>query len=190
MLYKNNETVDFLEVNYTTPAGARGCYRFVMDTNQYINTSFFATKTQNELKQILEVVSWSEDAKENFAAINDFFVKAIRNAKNQYWYKWYEMQKAKRTDAVNKTQTQLDYYLKLKNSCALWDRKNIDKKINEFSKMLELDQYILDNLLKDNFMKENSKARKTLERLEKNYNCFLKFMEKLSKGKKARRRAA
>ena len=190
MLYKNNDAVDFLEVKYTTPTGCRGCYRFVMDTTQYINTSFFAVKTQIELKQVFEVITLSADASENFAAIENFYRDAIQAAKTQYWFKWYEHEKNSLTAAITERENQLKYYMQLQKVCAPWDKDTINKKIDSLQESLHSWQFLKDGLLKRAFMKEHAKERHALERLEKNYKYFLKYIEKLSSGKKSRRRAA
>ena len=59
------------------------------------------------------------------------------------------------------------------------------KNIKEYQEQKE-------NLKKEyaTFLKNFSRERKALERLERNYNFFLKFIEKLNSKKSSRRRAA
>lgn len=182
MLY-NNGITNFLEINYTTPTGSRGCYRFLVNTNEYISTSFFAVKPQTALKQVFEAVTWSSDAAENFRAIKEFYLKTIENMKKHSWFLFIENERKKIDKKIENEKQHI------KNRKQSWRpalvKNTATKNIKEYQEQKE-------NLKKEyaTFLKSFSKERKALERLEKNYNYFLKFIEKLNSKKRNRRRAA
>lgn len=185
MLYDN-----FLEINYTTPTGSRGCFRFLVNTNEYISTSFFAVQPQTALKQVFEAVTWSSDAAENFRAIKEFYTKAIEKMKGADWYLYIAREKAERSADVEKMQKMLECALQEKRAAAFWDRKTIENRIDKINIEVNFYQNYFNNLKIDPVYKSHAKERKALERLEKNYNFFLKFIEKLNSKKNSRRRAA
>ena len=175
MLHEN-----FLEIRYTTPTGCRGCYRFLVNTNEYINNSFFATKTQTELRKVFEIVTWSEDATENFRAIKNFYIDAIGSAKKHGWYLFMKSKE-------NFIDRKIKKEKKAIGNKKLWSvtiRNIATKNIEQYQKEKEnLNQTYA------KFLKYYSKERRMLKKLERNYRFFLKFIEKLNSGKKRRKAA-